>query len=781
MSIGKPAKSNRSNKIPGALTGSHGAGRLQRAIAQHRNGQLDEAEQEYLSSLAEKPQIFDALHLLGLIHLSRKQHQHSIALIRSALAIHPGNAVAHGNLGNALLESRRIDEAIASYRTALACQPDYVEAHNNLGNALKARQQFEEAIASYRKALEIKPDYATAYNNMGSALQELKRLEEAVASYRKAVALRPGYAEAHYNLGKALQELRQQEDAIICYRKALELKPDYVLALTNLGSILQERKQHEEAIACYRNALALNPGYAVAYSNLGNSLRDLKRLDEAIACYRKALQIDPGYADAYDNLGSAYQDLRNFDEAIGCYRKALEYNPQHPHAFAMLADSELKICDWRQIAGHARNLSIHVRQRKSIVSPFTLLGFTHSPEEQLWCAQKYIRDHFPRPPQPLWNGERYVHEKIRIAYLSADFHQHATAYLMAELFELHDKDRFEVIGISFGPDDRSEIRGRLAAAFDRFHDVRSISDAAIAKLVKDLEVDIAIDLKGFTQNARPGIFVHRPAPVQVNYLGYPGTMGADFIDYVIADQWVTPFDQQANFSEKIVHLPDCYQVNDRKRVISPDTPTRMECGLPEQGFVFCCFNGSYKITPEVFDVWMSVLQQIDGSVLWLLRDNETAERNLKWEAQTCGIDPARLVFAPRRRLEDHLARYRVADLFLDTLPINAHTTASDALWAGLPVLTCTGSTFAGRVAGSLLHAVGLPELVTEDLEQYEALALQLAGDPVLLGQLRTRLEANRAVSPLFDAARTCRHLEEAYRIMRELARQGQPPASFAVD
>jgi len=368
-----------------------------------------------------------------------------------------------------------------------------------------------------------------------------------------------------------------------------------------------------------------------------------------------------------------------------------------------------------------------------------------------------------------------------IAYLSADFHRHATAYLMAELFERHDRSRFEVIGVSFGVDDKSDMRRRLVAAFDQFYDVRRKRDEEVAKLLHDLQVDIAIDLKGYTQDSRPGILAYRPTPIQASYLGFPGTMGAEFIDYIIADETVVPFDHQPFYAEKIVHLPDCYQVNDTKRNIAERTPTRQEAGLPERGCVFCCFNNNWKITPEVFSVWIRLLHAVEGSVLWLFRDNESAERNLRKEAQARGIDPARLVFAGRLPLEDHLARHRLADLFLDTLPCNAHTTASDALWVGLPVLTCMGNAFAGRVAASLLKAIGLPELVTHSIEDYEALALRLAKDPSLLEGYRNRLATNRLTHPLFDTDRFRHHIEAAYLQMWEIWQRGEQPRSFAVE
>jgi predicted O-linked N-acetylglucosamine transferase (SPINDLY family) len=352
---------------------------------------------------------------------------------------------------------------------------------------------------------------------------------------------------------------------------------------------------------------------------------------------------------------------------------------------------------------------------------------------------------------------------------------------MAELFERHDRSRFEIIGVSFGEDDKSKMRKRLVAAFDEFYDVSEKSDEEVATLLHDLQVDIAIDLKGHTQESRPGILAYRPAPIQTSYLGFPGTMGTEFIDYIIADKTVAPFEHQPFYTEKIVHLPDCYQVNDSKRRIAERTPMRQEAGLPETGFVFCCFNNNWKITPDVFGVWMRLLHAVEGSVLWLLGDNESAERNLRKEAQARGIDPARLVFAGRLPLEDHLARHRLADLFLDTLPVNAHTTASDALWAGLPVLTCEGTAFAGRVAASLLNAIGLPELVTHRIEDYEALALRLAKDPCLLEGYRNRLATNRLTHPLFDTDRFRRHLEAAYLQLWEIWQRGEQPRSFAVE
>ncbi|HEX3483611.1 MAG TPA: hypothetical protein VHT51_01035, partial [Micropepsaceae bacterium] len=383
-------------------------------------------------------------------------------------------------------------------------------------------------------------------------------------------------------------------------------------------------------------------------------------------------------------------------------------------------------------------------------------------------------------PNPLWHGEAYRHDKIRIAYISTDFRAHAVAFLIVGCFEHHDKSRFETTAISLHPDDGSETRQRIVAAFDRFIDVQAMSDAAVAAKLRELEIDIAIDLNGYTGDARTGILGHRPAPVQVNYLGYPGTMGAPYMDYLIADPMVIPSQDRVHYSEKIVYLPHGYQANDRKRRIAERTPTRHEAGLPETGFVFACFNNTHKIGPEMFDIWMRLLRDVEGSVLWLFEDNAEAAHNVKRETVARGVSAERVIFAPRVMPPEHLARTRLADLFLDTLPYNAHTTASDALWMGLPIVTCPSTTFPSRVAASLLHAIGMPEMVTSSLAEYEALAGALARDPVRLAAIKAKLIRNRDTEPMFDTARFTRYLEAAYTGMWERHQAGLPPESFAI-
>ncbi len=442
--------------------------------------------------------------------------------------------------------------------------------------------------------------------------------------------------------------------------------------------------------------------------------------------------------------------------------------------------AKMRLCEWNNFDSECAHLIASVRNGNINTTPFVFLTITSSAAEQLECAKLWVKNKLSLSDTPIWQGERYDHKRSRVAYLSADFHQHATSFLMAGLFECHDRSIFETTAISWGPDDNSAMRTRLEASIDRFIDAQSYSDEQIADLVRSLEIDLVVDLKGFTQDLRTSIFARRPAPVQINYLGYPGTMGADYIDYIMADRIVIPEDQRAFYAEKIAYLPDSYQVNDGKRLIADRAFTRSEVGLPPTGFVFCCFNNNYKITPGMFDCWMRMLKQVEGSVLWLLEDNVRAASNLRKEAVARGVNAERLIFAKRMPLADHLARHRLADLFLDTLPCNAHTTASDALWAGLPVLTCLGETFAGRVAASLLNAIGLPELITPTLQAYERMAIELATQPEKLAMIKLKLTESRLTAPLFDTKRFTTHIEAAYTAMYERQQAGLPPDHIIV-
>jgi predicted O-linked N-acetylglucosamine transferase (SPINDLY family) len=639
--------------------------------------------------------------------------------------------------------------------------------------------RFSEADRLARAILDVKADCFDALHLIAVLESRQGRYAEALASYDRALAVQPDHSEVLNNRGNALQELKRFDEALASYEKALLIKPDYADAPNNHGKVLGTLHRYQDALASYEKALAITPHYAEALNNRGNVLGNLHRLQDALANYDKALAIKPDYADALINRGSVLSILNRHDNAIADFEDALKINPDLGYAKGQLLHSKMQCCNWTAFESELGRLKNDIKHKKGTVSPFVLLALTDSPSEQLSCAQTRVREKSPSPPTPIWKGERYHHDRIRLAYLSADFHDHPVSHLLAGLFEQHDKAYFEVFAVSFGPDNPSKMRFRLREAFDQFIDVRTKSDYAVANLLRHLEVDIAVDLMGFTLGARFGIFALRPAPVQVNYLGYPGTTGSECIDYIIADKFVIPAEQRVYYTEKVAYLPDTYQANCSRR-ISQRIPTRRDVHLPEKAFVFCSFNKSYKITPTVFDLWMRLLRAVEGSVLWLLGTNSAVERNLRHEAQARGIEPSRLIFAPRIKYCDYLARYQLADLFLDTLPFNGGTTASDALWVGLPLVTCEGEAFAARMAGSLLRAVGLPELVTRSFNDYEALALKLALNNKWLSDIKTRLRANRETFPLFDTDRFRCNIEACYKAMWERYQRGEPPKSFAV-
>ena len=699
---------------------------------------------------------------------------------KQALDLAPGRPSVMNNLATVLLGLKKHAEARILCERLLEIDPEDETALLNRGTCQLRLNSPVEALRWYERALKVKPDYPDALNNRGNALLELKRPQEALASYDRALAAKPDYAEALNNRGNALLELGRAEDALASYDRALAIKADYAEALYNRGGVLLDLKRPGEALASYERALAIKLDYAEALNNRGNALLLLNRPEEALASFDRALATKPDYADALNNRGDALLDLGRHEELIESYKQLLSVRPDYDYARGYLLRAQMQCCEWAEYDESAAHISEDIRAGKRADTPFNFLAVSESAADQLRCSQIFIADKYPAAAQPVWRGERYRHDRIRVAYLSADLRNHAVAYLIAGLFEAHDRTRFDIAAISFGPDSNDEMRARLRAACNRFIDVRNKSDQEVALLLRELEIDIAVDLQGFTEHCRPGILAHRAAPVQVNYLGYPGTMGAHYIDYIIGDRCVIPLEHHPSYAEKVVYLPDCYQANDSKRKIAARTPARTELGLPEGGFVFCCFNNNHKINPRVFDVWARLLNEVQGSVLWLLEDNRTVVRNLRQEAERRGIASGRVIFAPRVKMEEHLARQRHADLFLDTLPYNAHVTASDALWVGLPVVTHMGNAFAGRVAASLLNAVGLPQLITSSWEDYEALALKLAVDRELLADIKAKLAQDRETCPLFNTDRFRRHIESAYITMWERGQRGEPPASFAV-
>jgi protein O-GlcNAc transferase len=782
---------------------------LQDAVALQQAGRLAEAEQRCLAILKATPDFFHARHLLGMLQLQQGRAAEALASIEAALAKSPAMPALLASHGLALQANGRLDAALASFDRAVAAAPGDAVAWYNRGMLLRQMQQPEAALQSYDRALALRPNDIRALNNRGNVLRELKRDGEALASFDRGLALKPGDAVLLASRAAALFALDRPAEALAALDGALAARPDDAALLRTRVETLLRLQRWSEALQTCDRILLRNPKDSQALNDRGLALDDLRRLDEAAASFRAALALDPDLTAARNNLGVVLSrlgdyeaalasfeaglardpenvellynrghtlaSLKRFPEAIESYEATLARQPDHVFAFGSLAGTALALCDWPRTEKMAAQIADNPGK---FVQPLTLLGYSDDPARLLASARLATQVLLTERPQPLWTGTPYRHDKIRLAYLSADFRDHATAWLAAELFERHDRQRFHVTAISTRPDDGGAMRARLAGAFDRFIDVSAQSDAEVARLLREMEIDIAIDLNGYTLGGRPAILSHRPAPVQVNYLGFPGSMGSAHYDYIIADPVLLPFADQPFCDEKIVQLPDCYQPNDTRRVMAA-APSRQEAGLPGTGFVFCSFNNNWKITAPVFDVWMRLLAAAPGSVLWLLDDNPAAKANLQAEAARRGINPQRLVFAPRLDQSAHLARHALADLFLDTLPCNAHTTASDALWAGLPLLTCAGRSFAGRVAASLLHAAGLPELVTTDLQGYDALALQLALEPPRLAALRERMAGVRT-SPLFNIERYRGNIEAAYAEMWRMAERGEGPRSFAV-
>jgi protein O-GlcNAc transferase len=779
--LGRPSEALANYEAALALKPGHPQALYNRAIVLQRLRRFEEALASYNQAVAVKPDFAAAWINRGTALRDLKRHNEAVASYQAALAIGPDTAALRYNCGNALRDLQRFEEALASYDRALAIEPDNPEFLYERGNTLRGLQRFEAAVASYDAALALKPDYADAHNNRGIALSNLRRNAEAIESYDRALALNPKDATTYSNRGNTLQEQKRYTEALASYDAALAIQPDYAEAHNNRGLALWKLKRFVDALASYNTALALKPDYIEAVINRGPLLWDFGRRDEALGAYDAALAMRPDHAELLYNRGLMLQDSGRHDAAIGDFEGALRVNPSYKYLAGLLLHTKMQCCDWRGWADSVRRLERDVRDGACASNPFALLGLSTSARDQLLCAQTWVRNKCPAAASPLWQGEASANDKIRVAYLSADFRDHPMAVLMAGVFERHDRARFETTALSFGVDTPSEMRTRLKAAFDRFIDVRHDSDEEAAVRLRDLKVDIAVDLMGFTRDARTGILALRPAPVQVNYLGLNATMGADYIDYILADRYVIPEPSRSCYSERVVYLPETFLANDSVRQIDSARLNRAGAGLPETGFVFCAFNNSYKITPIMFDVWMRLLQALEGSVLWLADGlNAAVAPNLRREAQQRGIAPNRLIFAPRMPYRQYLANYQLADLFLDTVPFNGCTTASDALWSGLPLVTISGETFVSRMAGSLLHGIGLAELVTGSLAEYEALARRLAQEPEFLAAIRAKLGRNRATSAVFDAQRFCRDLEAAYEIMWQRHRRGEPPASFAV-
>ena len=706
---------------------------IKKGFALHMEGHLMEAAKFYFAALKVDSNHFDALHLLGCIAADNNDYENAFTYFLKAIEVKPTEAAVYSNFGMALHQSGKPKEAINFFKKALEVNQNLVEAVYNLAGSYQEIGESELAAEEYEKYLIANPKSFQGFNNIGNVYQKLGKFDQAIHSYNQAIKLKDSFPEPFNNRGNLYYLLQQ-----------------YPLALRDMNQ-----------------AIAIKPNYAEAFNNRGNVHEKMGNFNEALADFQKAIDLEESYAEPYHNRANLLVNAGYHEQALPNYRRALELKPTYEYVEGTAFYTQLHICNWSNFEPQLAQFMTRAALGQKVAPPFHAVALLDSGILQKQIAETWIADKHP-PSLTSFLPELIPPArgpKIRLAYFSADFHNHATMYLMAKLFECHDRSQFELFAFSFGPDSTDVMRQRAVAAFDHFLDVRGQSDLEIATLSRKLQIDIAVDLKGFTQHSRTSIFAYRAAPVQVNYLGYPGTMGAPYMDYIIADRVLVPLGSEQFYTEKVIYMPHSYQVNDDERLIANTTYTRAQLGLPETDFVFCCFNNNYKILPSTLDSWLRILAAVPQSVLWLLEDNPTAAKNLQQAVRDRGGDPNRLVFAQRMPLAEHLARHRQADLFLDTLPCNAHTTASDALWAGLPVLTMAGEAFAGRVSASLLKTMDLPELIASTQAEYEKCAISIAQNPRWLAELKTKLAERRHTSPLFKTQQYTRDLEAAYQDM----------------
>ena len=680
----------------------------------------------------------------------------------------------------ALFNQGQFTQAVAQAEAMAQSFPKSFFVWNLLAAAQASLGETAKALEGFRKTIELNPNYADGHSNLGAMLVRQGKLAEAAASFKRTLQIKPDYAEAYNNLGNILKGQGKLDEALESYKRALEIKPNYPVAYNNLGNALKDQGKLDEAVASCKRALEIKPDFAEAYINLGNALKEQGKLDEAVASYKQALEIKPDYPVAYNNLGTVLTKQGKLDEAVASCKRALEIKPDYAVAEAQMRHQQQHMCDFTLYTG-LKEVAQRLDTSDEAIPPFIQLSWQDNAAAQLHRSQRFAKTNYPTAsPAPIAKPPTVRPERLRVGYFSADFHNFPGMYLMARMLEIHNRNAFEIFAYSYGPQKNDEMRRRIRDGVDHFVDIAGQTDQSIQSQAKSDKIDIAIHRNGYTTSSRTEIFVNRLAPIQISYLGYPGSLGAEFIDYIVADPIVVPAEQRQFYSERIIYLPDTYQPTDNTRQIASINTKRAEFGLPEKGVVFCCFNNSFKISPHEFDIWMRLLSKVGGSVLWLLEGNEWAAKNLRLEAENRGINPDRLVFAKRLPQVEHLARHKHIDLFLDTFNYNAHTTASDALWAGLPVVTKAGEQFSARVAASVLDAVGLPELITASEDEYEQLAFELATKPRKLKTLKRKLAKNIASQPLFDTERYTRNFEAGLQKAYNLYFEGKRPEDIWV-
>jgi predicted O-linked N-acetylglucosamine transferase (SPINDLY family) len=716
------------------------------AVSLHRQGRFAEAEPLYARVLAAAPDNFPTRYMFALLRFHQRRGEEALDAVAAALKLNP-----------------RAPDALVLQ----AC-------------LLEAGARREEALASYDAAAAARPDDAGIWFNRGALLRELGRAADALASYERAIALKPDHAEAWYQRGTLMQGAGRLADALASYDRAVGSHPSHAEAWSNRGTVLLDLKRPQEALASIDRALKVAPHMPEIWHNRGTALRDLKRPDEALAAYDRALSLNPNLGPALNNRSAIlWKEKRDYRGAVADLEKLLAIAPDYDYVRGLLLHLKMHGADWTDFDSDVAAINQGVRAGQPVAQPFVYQAIATSPQDLQACSVHYANRLYP-PRPPLTLKDNRSHEKIRLAYMSGEMRAQAIGFLMVGVFEHHDRDKFELTILDNGWNDGSVTRRRIEAAADRLIDITGMTNEKVAEMIRDFQIDILVNLNGYFGAVRMEIFAARPAAIQVNYLGLPATLGAPYMDYIIADRIVIPDDERQFYTESVVHLADTYWPTDNRQAIAQETPRRDEEGLPENAFVFCNFNQSYKLTPAMFDIWARILHQVPDSVLWLLDSYDSFAPNLRREAEARGIRSDRLIFARHADPDKHLARIGLADLSLDSLPYNMHTTACDVLWAGVPLVTCPGTTFPGRVAASLLHALGMPELICDDMAAYEKLAIDLARDPHRLKALREETAHHRLSGKLFDTARFTRNLEGAYARMWDEWRAGKSPCAFSL-
>lgn len=743
----------------------------------HRQGKLDLAQSLYQQALTLDGYHAEAWHLTGVISLQKGDWQSGVNQLVVSLTIEPQNPVAHNNLGNALLDQNIYDQAIEHYDIAISLNPSYAQAHLGLGQALRSSGRHYAAEASLAKAIQIKPELLDAHLQLALTQAELFNFEPALKQLTTILKKTP----SHPACLSVYNDIQKAQNMHLLRLQTLvgQIKIKDVDTLRGQAQNLFLSKRFSEAIELLDAAIAIDPLHARTYYNKGICHGANKQYLAAIECYDRSTTLDPQMDEAWHNCGSALFDIQQFDDAIFQYDKSIQLNVNPSPALFMKLYAKQKICDWSNWDNLKNQIIEKINLGHCPIQPLPILALTDSVTIQLQAGINHFRNTqsqiLPFPFTP----KNHSNPRIKIGYFSQDFRNHAVAFLTAELFELHDRNDFEIHGFDLGWAKIDNMQQRLKSGFEFFHDVREMTDQSIVEFARQMELDIAVDLSGYTLNNRNGIFTRRLAPVQINYIGYPATMGHPEMDYIIGDRIVIPDSLKNSYSEKVISLP-CFQVNDRKRAISERVFTHAEIGIPKDNFIFCGINAPHKLSPLMMTTWMEILKQVPQSVLMLFKEHDRAERNIREFAEINGVDPDRLIFVTRLDPADNLARYQLADLFLDIVPFNGGTTVSDALWAGLPVITCTGEAFASRMASSLLTAVGLPELIAKDLYAYAQMAVELATKPVQLNALKQKLAARKDTCILFNTPLFTKKIEEAYKQAHERYMKGLKPDHITV-